>query len=333
MKTHEFAGQGRGGPTGKKSPSLAFLFVGLGLAAAFSLTTCRRESPGTKAEGPPPNLEALRAQFDFRGRIIFQSNLDGDSEIYCLTSDKLVKLTDNDWQDEYPRCSPDGRRISFSANPGGKFQIFTMNMDGTDVVQITHSPHDAIEQAWYPDGARIAYTQEAPGRHFSIWVQDLKTGKSEQLLPQFSASNALPDFSPSQSLMGFTAKRLAGWDVYMLDLATGQWRDLVQGGRSCRPRFSPDGQKIVYVSSQADGKGDIWMMNPDGSEKIRLTERDDVYDYFPSWSPDGKYIVFCSDKLGRLDRGRWALYLIKVATKRVFPLFDSGRRDLFPEWR
>ena len=319
--------------SGKLRASAAVFFCVFLLWLAAFLGCSPGKNDRLQAPSQPLDLSRLRAQFDFQGRIIFQSDMDGDSEIYCLTADRLVKLTDNDWQDEYPRCSPDSRRISFSANPGGKFHIFAMNMDGTDVVRVTNSPHDAIEQAWYPDGTRIAYTQEAPGRHFSIWVQDLKTGKAEQLLPQFSGSNALPDFSPNQPLMGFTGKRLAGWDVYLLELATCRWQELVKGGRSCRPRFSPDGRKMVYVSSETDGKGDIWLMNPDGSEKVRLTERDETYDYFPSWSPDGKYIVFCSDLLGRLDQGHWSLYLVKVATRRVFPLFQSGSRDLFPEWR
>lgn len=310
---------------------ILFSFLALGLIVLFGCSSGEKESGRNPAQ--PVDLSRLRAQFDFRGRIIFQSDLDGDSEIYCLTAESLTRLTDNNWQDEYPRCSPDGRRISFSANPEGKFQIFTMNMDGTDIVQVTKSANNAAEQAWYPDGTRIAFTQEAPGRHFSIWTQGLKGGAAQPLLPQFGGSNALPDFSPSEPLMGFTGKRLIGWDVFLYDLAAGQWRELVKGGHSCRPRFSPDGRKIIYVSSEADGKGDVWMMNPDGSDKDRLTDRDETYDYFPSWSPDGKYVVFCSDSLGRLDRGHWSLYLLKVATRRVFPLFQSGHRDLFPEWR
>jgi Tol biopolymer transport system component len=315
-----------------KTIILVFAFIGLGLAATFGLAGCQGDLAENEKDLKPLNINDLRAQFDFRGRIVFESNMDGDSEIYLLTAEKLTKLTDNDWKDEYPRVSPDGRRIAFSAKPSGTFQIFTMNMDGTDVVQVTRSPHDAMEQAWSPDGKRIVYTEEAPGRNFSMWTLDLETKKAELLLPDFKSSNALPDFSPVEPLMGFTGKRLIGWDVFLLELGTGRWRDLVKGGRSCRPRFSPDGRKIVYVSSEADGKGDIWLMNPDGSDKTRLTERDDMYDYFPSWSPDGKYVVFCSSQVGRLDRCCWSLFLVKVATRRVFPLFQSGRRDLFPEW-
>jgi len=315
-------------------PSFSKQGLALLVSAYAAVFFCCSKGGGEGAgpQGPPPELSSLRPQFDFRGRIFFQSDMDGDSEIYVLTAKGVTKLTDNAWQDEYPRVSPDGRRIAFSANSSGTFQIFTMNTDGSDVVRVTDAPHDAIEHAWYPDDRRIAYTVEAPGRNFSIWTLDLETRRAEKLLPQFRGSNALPDFSPSEPLVTFTGKRLMGWDVYMLDLATGRWRDLVQGGRSCRGRFSPDGKKVVYVSSEADGKGDIWIMNPDGSGKKRLTIRDETYDYFPSWSPDGKYVVFCSDKRGRLDGGRWALFLVKVETGLVFPLFDSGRRDLFPEW-
>lgn len=306
------------------------LFVAALAAAFFACSRGEGDGPGEPV--PAAEMEGLRPQFDFRGRIFFQSDMDGDSEIYVLTAGGVSRLTDNTWQDEYPRLSPDGRRIAFSANPSGTFQIFTMNTDGTGIARVTEAPHDASWQAWYPDGKRIAYSREAPGRDFSLWTADLETGKSEPLLPDFRGALSLPDFSPAGDLMAFTGKRLAGWDVHMHDLASGRWRELVKGGRSCRARFSPDGKKLAYVSSEADGKGDIWTMNPDGSDKKRLTTRDDVYDYFPSWSPDGKYIVFCSDKVGRLDGGRWALFLVKVETGLVFPLFDSGRRDLFPEW-
>jgi len=110
-------------------------------------------------------------------------------------------------------------------------------------------------------------------------------------------------------------------------------KNLVQDGTSCRPRFSPDGKAIVYVSSAADGKGDIWTMARDGSGRIRITERNETYDYFPSWSPDGMQVVFCSNpKSGYADQGEWALLVVDVDTKMVRPLFDSPGRDVFPDW-
>jgi Tol biopolymer transport system component len=124
-----------------------------------------------------------------------------------------------------------------------------------------------------------------------------------------------------------------GWDAFRANLSTGEIGPLTEGGKACRPRFSPDGAKIAFVSSSADGKGDIWLMGPDGAEKERLTDRPETYDYFPAWSPDGKWIVFASGTKHYPTEGVWELALVKPGTKIVVPLFRSGARDVFPDWR
>ena len=309
---------------------LSLILVVLGAAA------CGREGTTAPPVQKDIDLSALKPQFEFRGRIVFQSDLDGDNEIYLLVREGVRKLTDNAWSDEFPRWSPDGRRIAFTANGSGRFQIYVMNDDGSGVVQITRSEHDAVEQGWFPDGRRIAYTEErkrAIGRSFKMFSVDLGTGRTEPLLPEFDNSNGLPDFSPDARLLAFTGKRMAGWDAFVADLGTRKIRALTEGGRACRPRFSPDGRKIVYVSSEADGKGDIWLTNPDGSDKERLTELPETYDYFPAWSPDGKYAVFASGTKHYPHQGIWSLALVKIGTKLVFPLWKSGARDVFPDWR
>jgi Tol biopolymer transport system component len=73
-------------------------------------------------------------------------------------------------------------------------------------------------------------------------------------------------------------------------------------------------------------------MNPDGSNKERITERDETYDYFPSWSKDGQRIVFSTNFKHGLKEGNWDLYLVEVRTKTVVPLFRGAGRDLFPDW-
>jgi len=312
----------------------AFILLFL-LAGIFHFCSRGDERPEAKIGGKEIDLSALKANFPFRGRILFQSDMDGDNEIYLLTSRQLKKLTDNSWEDEYPLWSLDRKKIAFTANPRGNYDIFVMNEDGSGITQITTSQKDEIEHAWFPDGTKIAYTEQVKrgfGRHFTLWMIDLKSRKTEKIIPEFQGSSALPNFSPITPLMGFTGKKMIGWDVFVYDLGKKEYRSLTEGGKSCRPHFSKDGEKIAYVSSVADGKGDIWVMNPDGSDKTRITERDETYDYFPSWSPDGKYIVFCSDFQHSLQKGHWALYLVKVNTKRVIPLFKSPGRDLFPDW-
>ena len=276
----------------------------------------------------PPNIALLKPDFDFRGQIVFQSDADGDNEIYALTRDGIRKLTDNSWSDEYPRWSPDRTRIAFAANPRGNYDIFVMSADGTGTTAVVATQADETEPAWLADGSGLAFT-----RSDALWTIDLATKAERRVLPDFSRSHGLSDFAPGGGLAAFTGKRLFGWDVFAADLAHGTATPLTEGGKSCRPRFSRDGRRIAYVSSVADGKGDIWLMNPDGSGKARLTERSDTVDYFPAWSPDDKYVVFCSGAEHSPKKGRWSLFLVKTATKLVIPLFSGFERALFPDWR
>jgi len=295
----------------------------------------KTDSERDKKEIKDIPLEKLKAKFPFKGKIVFQSDMDGDNEIYLLTNKGLKKLTNNSWNDEYPKWSPNGKKIAFTANPKGSYDIFIMNEDGSEITQITSTKENAIEHAWFPDDKKLAFTVErrkAIFRSYTIWMIDLKSGKEERLIPQYKGSNALPNFSPIEPLMGLTGKRTVGWDVAIYDLQKKEVKFLTEGGKACRPSFSRNGKNIAYVSSEADKKGDIWVMNPDGSEKKRITERDETYDYFPSWSSDGKYIVFSSSKSHYPHEGKWSLFLVKVKTKKIIHLFDSPGRDVFPDW-
>ena len=310
--------------------------VGLAIFVLLLGSACGRPSASQDRPAVPAELAGLRPLVEFQGAIAFQSDLDGDNEIYSLTSDGLRKLTDTSWSDEFPKWSPDGKRISFSANPGGRFQIFIMFADGSGVRKVTRSAHDAIEQTWFPDGRKIAFTEQRSlplGRSYSLWSIDLRTHELERLVPEFRDSAALPEFSPRASLLAFTGHGLQGWDAFVYDLGSRTVTQLTRGGSVCRPHFSPDGRKIAFVSSKADGKGDIWIMNPDGSDQERLTDRPETFDYFPSWSPDGRTIVFASGTEHYPYEGTWSLYLVDVATKKVMALFRSGARDVFPDWR
>ena len=318
-------------------------FVGASAGLIFLVILgCRGRDAGPSA--PPADLAAAQAvdlssfrpQVEFDGRIVFQSDLDGDNDIYLLTAGGLRRLTRDPASDEFPRWSPDSRSIAFTSNRGGSYQIYVMDADGKNVRRVTPGPDDAIEEGWYPDGKRIAYTvqrKKAIGRSYRLMTVDLSSGAVTPLLPDFAGSTALPDFSPTAPLLAFTGKRTMGWDAFLADLRTGDVRALSEGGKSCRPRFSPDGTRIAFVSSAADGKGDVWLVNPDGGGKERLTDRPDAYDYYPAWSPDGKWIVFASGTEHYPTEGIWELALAKLGTNLVVPLFKSGGRDVYPDWR
>lgn len=293
------------------------------------------DAPAKNSPAVNTDRSTLQAKCEFSGKIVFQSDTSGNNEIYVLTKDHLRKLTDTAWSDEFPKWSPDGKRIAFMANPGRKFQIFVMNEDGSGLKQVSHSDHDSVAEAWFPDGKKIAFAEQRNqglGKSFTLYSIDLETGAEARILPEFKNSSSLPEFSPTAPLMAFTGKKLLGWGVFIHDFSSGTTRVLTEGGGACRPHFSADGRRIAFVSSAADGKGDIWLINPDGSGKQRLTDLPETFDYYPSWSPDGRFIVFASGTKHYPYQGQWLLAIVEVATKKVSPLFSSGARDVFPDW-
>jgi len=273
--------------------------------------------------------------FDFGGEIIFHSNFDGDNEIYKLSKAGIEKLTNNSWDDEYPAWAPDKSKIAFTANPEGNYNIYTMTPQDTRITQITTAKTDDKDPAWFGDGRHIAYSQwkkRNVNKGLQLFKVNIESKKAERALPDYDKIHALPHVSPTLQLITFTGKRLMGWDVAMYDTQTKNVEFLVEGGNSCRARFSRDGKKLAYVSGSADGKGDIWLMNPNGTDKIRLTNRDETYDYFPCWSPDGQYIAFNSSSQHD-HNGDWQLYIIDIETKETILVFDSPGNDVFPDWR
>ncbi len=315
----------------------AILGVALALLAGLFLC-CRGDSTGdSPGEGYLAAAGSLEAETSVSGRIVFQSDLDGDEDIYLLEGRRITKLTDNTWNDRYPRWSPDGRRIAFTADPDGNFDLFVMDDDGARATRLSESPEDEVDVAWFRDGKDIVFSAEFRkmlGRQRSLWRLDLGTKKRSRLLPDFSSSHQLADISPRLPQVAFTGKKGFGWDVFLADLPSQTIEQVTFNGKGCRPRFSPDGRQIAYVSTEADGKGDVWSMRLGDREARRLTIRPDSYDYFPSWSPDGTRIVFCSNfKDKYADKGEWGLYLLDVSDGRVVRLFDSAGRDVFPDWR
>ncbi|MCX7974062.1 MAG: hypothetical protein N3B16_06110 [Candidatus Aminicenantes bacterium] len=314
---------------------IVWIILGTFFIAGYLIHCQSKKEKSSPPQAFSPKL-SLKPQIPFEGKIIFQSDFDGDNELYLLSNQGLNQLTHNEWSDEFPRVSPDGRWIAFSANRHGNYDVFVMAMDGSRIRRLTASSHDEGELAWTPDGRKIIYTEARKriiGRAYTLWSIDLATGQKQRFLPDFDGSCALPDFSSNNSVLTFTGKKMVGWDIYLADLGKNEIINLTNNGQTCRSRFSPDGRWLVYVSHEADHKGDIFIMQPNGQGKRRLTERPETYDYFPSWSPNGRYIVFCSNtKSMYAQEGDWDLYLVEVSSGKAEVLLATSGRDVFPEW-
>lgn len=112
--------------------------------------------------------------------------------------------------------------------------------------------------------------------------------------------------------------------LYTIDLSSGRITPLTRDGNwnDEQPRWSPDGQRIAFKSDRG-GSYNLYVMNADGSNVVRLTEYA-ANDHDPSWLPDGQSLVFSSERdrgPGRLDLYR--LWLGDGAVDRLTTFFNG----------
>ena len=230
-------------------------------------------------------------------RIAFQSDRDGDSEIYVMNADGsgVTQLTHNGAGDWGPAWSPDGRRIAFQSDRDGDSEIYVMNAAGSGVTQLTHIDAGDYGPAWSPDGQRIAFNSDRDGDH-EIYVMNA-AGSGVTQLTHHGAWDFSPAWSPDGRRIAFSSLRDGDFEIYVMNADGSGVTQLTHNDAvDWFPAWSPDGRRIAFESDR-DGDSEIYVMNADGSGVTQLTHNDDE-DWFPAWSSDGQRIAFGSNRDG-----------------------------------
>ena len=94
-------------------------------------------------------------------------------------------------------------------------------------------------------------------------------------------------------------------ELWIVNL-NGEKRQIKTNKFVTQPNFSPDGKRIVFYSKDEKNQRDLWTVSIEGGEAVQLTN-DLAYDWSPVWSPDGKYIYFCSNRNGASSLWRIAI--------------------------
>jgi eukaryotic-like serine/threonine-protein kinase len=218
------------------------------------------------------------------GRDLFLARSDG-SEPHKLVS-APAPTSDLAW-------SPDGTVIRFRV--GGAFstggQLWEVPINGTDphpLLPNWHIPPSECCGQWTPDEKYFVFQSEG-----NIWARAEKgswfgkpNGQPFQL-----TSGPMTFFSPLPSKDGkklFVVGALARGELVRYDAKSAQFVPLLSGISADSVRFSKDGQWVAYVSFP---EGTLWRSKSDGSQRIQLTYPPLVA-VLPSWSPDGRQVVF-----------------------------------------
>lgn len=272
------------------------------------------------------------AKFDHDSRVVFSSNFEGNVDVYLLTRNQLTKLTDHPATDEWPVPDPKGESIVFTSDRSGNFDVYTMNLKTRDIKKQTSDSRDEVSPSWSADGRFIYYDLKTGRNTWQTMKLDLASGRSVRLFPDTPYKTTIVAFENTRGdEIYFTAKALMGWFVAKYSAPDGKFTDLTKSG-NCRPKVSPDGKKIAYVCFEDDGLGDIYLMNPDGSQKANLTkDRSNYYDYYPCFSPKGDMIVFSSSPKSQKKTG-YQLYTLDLKSGEVKRIFSSNGNNSFPYW-
>jgi len=159
-------------------------------------------------------------------QIVFQSDHDNEPEdtpdIYIMDIDgeNLTELVDlPDQYDFYPRWSPDGSQITFISSRSGNFEIWRMNADGTELIQLTETETPVINATWSPDAENIVFTQITSNQSSDLFIID-KDGSPESIFQltedEFFHNN--PVWSPDGEQIVFSSDQSGASDLWIINI-------------------------------------------------------------------------------------------------------------------
>ncbi len=243
--------------------------------------------------------------------------------LMCLLALTLLSLSRNATPAITVSAAANGR-IVFDSDRTGNQDIFSMDSDGSQVVNLTNSPAPEERAGYSPDGQKIAFARTV-NDNTDLYVMNAD-GSGVVRLTTDPAVDHAPQWSPDGQKIAFRSDRDGNPNVYVMDSdGSDQTRLTNNPADDNGPDWSPDGQKIVFSSTRT-GNSDVFIMNADGSNPVQLTT-DPAEDFGASWSPDGTKIAFRSGRNGTSE-----VYVMGVNGQGQTNLTNHPAFDRGPAW-
>ena len=178
-------------------------------------------------------------------------------------------------------------KIAFTSTRGGNFEIYTMDSNGANQLNLTDDPAYDVEPSWSPDGDRIAFVSARGKRGLNIHVMDADGRNLIELTRE--SSNTEPAWSPDGTKIAFIRAK-GRTHVWVMDTDGGNLLQLTRLGSNYNPAWSPDSHRIAFVTRNRHGGPEIYVIDRHGDNEQRLTHDLEKKGH-PSWSPDGQWIA------------------------------------------
>jgi Tol biopolymer transport system component len=249
-------------------------------------------------------------------------------------------------------------RIAYTSTRNSQaVDIYAVNPDGSSSIRLTddhghaHNPDGPtydFDQAWSPDGGKLAFVSNRDGDSFEIFTMNAD-GSNVQRLTNNTVDEFQPAWSPDGTRIAFTRggdcaivvkpKHLPADDdpckayIFLMNSdGSNQVKLSPDAGGDSTPVWSPDGSRIAfnnYLSYMAESN-EIFVMNADGSNRVQITTNV-ASDYVSSWSPDGGKLAFFSNRdTARKDVYRFQLYTMNVDGSNTIRLTNNLFDDNYP---
>jgi TolB protein len=190
-----------------------------------------------------------------------------------------------------PAWSPDGTRVAYVSFENKKPMVYVQDLTTRQRTIIANYRGSNSAPAWSPDGGKLALALSRNG-YTQVYVVNAD-GNGLRQLTNTSGIETEPQFSADGQYIYFTSDRSGGPQIYRMSANGGEaQRVTFNGSYNISPRVAPDGKTIAYISRR-EGRFQLYALDLAGGQELRLS--DTTRDESPSFSPNGKYIMYATE--------------------------------------
>ncbi|MEK0446026.1 MAG: Protein TolB [Verrucomicrobiota bacterium] len=202
-----------------------------------------------------------------------------------------------------------GSRIAFIATQSGHKEIYLVDADGSNRVQLTNDRNLSVSPSLSNDGRKLLYTGYQSG-YPDVYEIDLQSGARRRIM-KYPGTNSGAAYSPDGSRIAVTLSKDGNPELYVTQSSGDSPRRLTMTpGVESSPTWSPDGREIIYSSDTSGGPALYRISASGGTPQLLRTGQS--YNTEPNWSPDGKLVAFSAR-----EGGAFTVAILELATGKV----------------